>query len=134
MSLAWNASTDDVSGVTGYQVFRGTERRLVGTPTGLTFTDTGLTASTTYSYTVRAVDATAKVSAASAAVPRDHHGGDAGLHRRAIARLALAGAGGSAATTLAITRTNFTGAVTVTVGDSAERRHRGTESGECHHG
>ena len=40
----------------------------VGTPTGLTFTDTGLTASTTYSYTVRAVDAHGKVSAASTAV------------------------------------------------------------------
>ena len=53
-----------LSGVTGYQVFRGTT--LVGTPTGLTFTDTGLAASTTYSYTVRALDASGKVSAASA--------------------------------------------------------------------
>jgi endoglucanase len=50
----------------GYQVFRGATQ--VGTPTGLTFTDTGLAASTTFSYTVRAVDATAKVSAASTAV------------------------------------------------------------------
>ena len=66
VSLAWDASTDDVSGVTGYQVFRGATQ--VGTPTGLTFTDTGLAASTTYSYTVRAVDGTAKVSAASTAV------------------------------------------------------------------
>ncbi len=65
MSLAWNASTDDV-GVTGYQVLRGTT--VVGNPTGLTFTDTGLAASTTYSYTVRALDASGKQSAASTAV------------------------------------------------------------------
>ena len=111
VALAWNASTDDVSGVTGYQVFRGATQ--VGTPTGLTFTDTGLTASTTYSYTVRAVDATAKVSAASAAVSCDDHGSDAGLHRHALAGAVSVTRGASAATTVAIARTNFTGAVTM---------------------
>ncbi len=64
-SLAWDASTDDV-GVTGYQVSRGTT--IVGNVAGLTFTDTGLTANTTYSYTVRALDASGKQSGASAPV------------------------------------------------------------------
>ncbi|WP_436764513.1 discoidin domain-containing protein, partial [Streptosporangium sp. V21-05] len=43
VSLAWNASTDNV-GVTGYEVYRGGS--LVATVTGTTHTDTGLTAST----------------------------------------------------------------------------------------
>ncbi|WP_405394939.1 fibronectin type III domain-containing protein [Microbispora hainanensis] len=65
VSLAWNASTDNV-GVTGYQVFRGSQ--LVTTVTGTTYTDGGLASGTTYSYTVRARDAAGNVSAASAAV------------------------------------------------------------------
>lgn len=62
VSLAWNASTDNV-GVTGYEVYRGGTR--VGTPTGTTFTDSGLSASTSYSYTVKAKDAAGNLSAAS---------------------------------------------------------------------
>ncbi|WP_196278932.1 fibronectin type III domain-containing protein [Catellatospora vulcania] len=62
VSLSWNASTDNV-GVTGYEVFRGAT--LVGSPTGTSFTDTGLTASTSYSYTVKARDAAGNRSAAS---------------------------------------------------------------------
>ncbi|MFI6987846.1 glycosyl hydrolase family 18 protein [Nonomuraea wenchangensis] len=65
VSLAWNASTDNV-GVTGYEVYRGAT--LVTTVTGTTYTDTGLTASTAYTYTVRARDAAGNRSAASAAV------------------------------------------------------------------
>ena len=65
VSLSWTASTDNV-GVTGYEVFRGST--LVGSPTGTSFTDTGLTASTSYSYTVRARDAAGNRSAASSAV------------------------------------------------------------------
>jgi endoglucanase len=65
VSLAWSASTDDVS-VTGYQVFRGTT--LAGTSTSTTFTDTGRAPSTTYTYTVVAQDASGKQSTASAPV------------------------------------------------------------------
>jgi hypothetical protein len=62
VALSWTASTDNV-GVTGYQIFRnGTQ---VGTSTGTTFTDSGLAASTTYTYTVKATDAAGNVSAAS---------------------------------------------------------------------
>lgn len=64
VSLAWTASTDNV-GVTGYDVYRGTT--LAGSTNGTTtgFTDTGLTAGTAYSYTVKAKDAAGNVSAAS---------------------------------------------------------------------
>jgi hypothetical protein len=53
VALSWTASTDDV-GVTGYRVYRNGSQ--VGTPAGTSFTDTGLNPSTTYSYTVAAVD------------------------------------------------------------------------------
>ncbi|MGV9775356.1 glycosyl hydrolase family 18 protein [Streptosporangium sp. NPDC003464] len=53
-SLAWNASTDNVA-VTGYEIYRGAT--LLTTVNTTTYTDTGLTPATTYSYTVRARDA-----------------------------------------------------------------------------
>jgi endo-1,4-beta-xylanase len=65
VSLSWTASTDNV-GVTGYQVFRGGTQ--VGTPTSTSYTDTGLAASTLYTYTVKARDAAGNVSAASNSV------------------------------------------------------------------
>ena len=64
INVIWAASTDNV-GVTGYRVFRnGTQ---VGTPATLSFSDTGLTAATSYSYTVAAVDAAGNVSTPSTA-------------------------------------------------------------------
>ncbi|GAA4591382.1 glycoside hydrolase family 18 chitinase [Planotetraspora phitsanulokensis] len=65
VSLAWNASTDNV-GVTGYDVYRG--GTLLTTVTGTTYTNTGLAAGTAYSYTVRAKDAAGNTSAAGTAV------------------------------------------------------------------
>ncbi|MBB5079404.1 discoidin domain-containing protein [Nonomuraea endophytica] len=65
VSLAWNAATDNV-GVTGYDVYRGST--LVNTATGTTFTDTGLSPSTAYTYTVKARDAAGNTSPASNAV------------------------------------------------------------------
>jgi endoglucanase len=112
-SLSWSASTDDVSGVTGYQVFRGTGTTPVGTPTGTTFTDTGLTASTTYSYTVRAVDGTGKVSAASTAVSATTQAVTQDYAVSASPTTVPLVRGASASTTVSITRTNFTGAVTL---------------------
>ncbi|NUW37765.1 fibronectin type III domain-containing protein [Nonomuraea sp. SMC257] len=75
VSLAWNASTDNV-GVTGYDVYRGSA--LVSTVTGTSYTDSGLSASTSYTYTVRARDAAGNVSAASAAVTATTGGGGGG--------------------------------------------------------
>jgi chitodextrinase len=65
VSLAWDASTDNV-GVTGYDVYRGST--LVTTASGTTYTNTGLAASTSYTYTVRARDAAGNVSAAGNSV------------------------------------------------------------------
>jgi chitodextrinase len=66
INLAWTASTDNV-GVTGYRVERcqgaGCSSFVqVGTPTGTTFNDTGLSASTSYSYRMRAADAAGNLS------------------------------------------------------------------------
>ncbi|ANN17163.1 beta-mannosidase [Amycolatopsis orientalis] len=71
-TLTWTASTDNV-GVTGYDVFRapgasGGTFGLVGSTGTTTYTDTGLTASTTYRYQVRARDAAGNVSAHSGVV------------------------------------------------------------------
>jgi endoglucanase len=65
VSLSWAPATDNV-GVTGYNVYRGST--LVGSPTGTTFTDAGLTPGTAYSYTVVAFDAAGNFSAHSAAL------------------------------------------------------------------
>jgi chitodextrinase len=59
-TLSWGGSTDNV-GVTGYRVYRNNALRT--TVTGLTFTDTGLTMTTTYSYQVSAIDAAGNESA-----------------------------------------------------------------------
>ncbi|MER6734983.1 extracellular catalytic domain type 1 short-chain-length polyhydroxyalkanoate depolymerase [Streptomyces puniciscabiei] len=61
-SLSWNA----VSGAASYDVYRdGTK---VGSATGTSYTDTGLSAGTSYRYTVAAVDSTGAVGASSSAV------------------------------------------------------------------
>ncbi|MBY9078826.1 fibronectin type III domain-containing protein [Paenibacillus sp. HN-1] len=65
VSLSWTASTDNV-GVTGYEIYNGSV--LAGTSTTTSYTVTGLTASTAYTFTVKAKDAAGNVSAASSAV------------------------------------------------------------------
>jgi chitodextrinase len=61
--LSWDKASDNV-GVTGYRIYRsGT---LVTTVTGLSYTDTGLLAGTTYQYKVTAVDAAGNESAPGA--------------------------------------------------------------------
>ncbi|MEU8380831.1 carbohydrate-binding protein [Streptosporangium sp. NPDC048865] len=61
-SLTWNASTDNV-GVTSYQVLRNGSP--VATVATTSHTDTGLTPATSYTYTVKALDAAGNFSAAS---------------------------------------------------------------------
>ncbi len=66
VNLTWAASTDDV-GVTGYKVERCQSASCsnfaqISAPTGTTFNDTGLAGSTSYSYRVRATDATGNLS------------------------------------------------------------------------
>ncbi|MEK5475472.1 lytic polysaccharide monooxygenase [Paenibacillus sp. FSL R5-0407] len=67
VTLMWSPSTDNV-GVTGYKIYRGTT--LAGTVSGTTteYTVSGLSASTSYTFTVRAVDAAGNESAASNSV------------------------------------------------------------------
>lgn len=62
INLTWTASTDNV-GVSGYQIFRDGVQ--VATTTANYFNNTGLTASTTYAYHVRAFDAAGNKSDAS---------------------------------------------------------------------
>jgi len=64
-NLSWSASTDNV-GVTGYIVRRNGVQ--VATPATTSFADTGLSAATTYSYTVAARDAAGNISANSTSV------------------------------------------------------------------
>jgi chitodextrinase len=64
VALNWSPSSDNV-GVTGYIIYRGGVQ--VGTASGTTFTDTGLSPLTTYTYTVKARDAAGNLSPASAA-------------------------------------------------------------------
>ena len=66
IQVSWTASTDDVA-VAGYRVFRNGSATVLATVTGTSYTDTGLTPSTGYTYQVRAFDtaATPNVSALS---------------------------------------------------------------------
>jgi fibronectin type 3 domain-containing protein len=69
INLSWTASTDNV-GVTGYLVERCQGAQCstftqIATPTSASFNDTGLTASTSYSYRVRATDAAGNLSSYS---------------------------------------------------------------------
>ncbi|HXR69415.1 cellulose binding domain-containing protein [Actinocrinis sp.] len=74
-SLSWSPSTDNV-GVAGYRVYRnGTQ---VGTTAGTSFTDSGLSPSTRYMYTVAAYDAAGNVSSQSSGVTATTAAGSGG--------------------------------------------------------
>ncbi len=72
ISLAWTQSTDPTvngqttSGLAGYRIYRGGVQ--VGTSTTNSFTNTGLTPSTTYSYTISAYDNAGNASAQSSGI------------------------------------------------------------------
>jgi hypothetical protein len=72
IQLSWTASTDPagagqtVSGVSGYQVFSGST--LLTTTASTAYLNTGLSAGTSYSYQVAAVDVAGNVSAKSSVV------------------------------------------------------------------
>ena len=68
VNLSWGAATDNSGTVAGYVVTRdGVD--LPGLVGGTTFTDTGLTAGTLYTYTVKAKDPTGNVGPVSNSVP-----------------------------------------------------------------
>ena len=61
-TLSWSGATDNV-GVTGYDVYQGAT--LLGSTAATSTNVTGLSASTTYTFTVKAKDAAGNISAAS---------------------------------------------------------------------
>jgi len=66
VNLSWNVATDNI-GVAEYRLERSqgvgsTGFSEIGTPTGLFFTDSGLSAATVYNYRVRAADAVGNLS------------------------------------------------------------------------
>lgn len=66
VSLRWNASSDNV-GVTGYRIYRN--GALLASPGNVTtYQDNSVSATTSYSYTVRAMDRAGNVSAQSTAL------------------------------------------------------------------
>ncbi|BCG58397.1 fibronectin type III domain-containing protein [Paenibacillus sp. URB8-2] len=66
LRISLTVSADNI-GVTGYDIYR--DGAMVGSTTGATtYTDTGLTANTAYSFTIKAKDAAGNVSAASSAL------------------------------------------------------------------
>jgi endonuclease I len=64
-NLSWTASTDNI-GVTAYNVYQGAS--LKATVTGTSYAVTGLTASTAYTFSVKAKDAAENLSASSTIV------------------------------------------------------------------
>ncbi len=62
INLSWTASTDNV-GVTGYRIYRGGTQ--IATSTTASYSNTGLSPSTPYSYSVSAYDAAGNVSGQS---------------------------------------------------------------------
>ena len=64
-NLTWTASTDNVA-VTGYDIYQGTT--LKGSSATTSYTVTGLTPSTAYTFSVKAKDAAGNVSASSSTV------------------------------------------------------------------
>jgi len=80
INLSWSGSSDNV-GVTGYDIYRATGSgsfASVGTSTGTSFTNSGLSASTTYRYQVRARDAAGNTSGFSSAVTATTSAGGGG--------------------------------------------------------
>ncbi|TDR40062.1 chitinase (glycosyl hydrolase family 18) [Tahibacter aquaticus] len=68
ITISWSASTDNSggTGVAGYDVYRGGSA--LASTTATTYTDNGLSANTTYTYSVRARDNATNASAQTAAI------------------------------------------------------------------
>ncbi|WP_033221818.1 cellulase family glycosylhydrolase [Kitasatospora phosalacinea] len=102
VSLSWTASTDNTA-VTGYDVYRNGTK--VGSATSTSYTDSGLSAATAYSYTVRAKDAAGNVSAASAAVTATTSTGGGGTNAGCSAAVSLNDWGNGLTATVTVTNT-----------------------------
>ena len=86
VNLSWSAATDNVA-VTGYRVERCqgagcSNFAEIAQPTGTTFSDAGRSASTSYSYRVRAVDAAGNLGPYSGTATATTPASTSGLRRR----------------------------------------------------
>ncbi|MFE9558518.1 glycosyl hydrolase family 18 protein [Streptomyces sp. NPDC006692] len=75
VTLSWSAATDD-KGVKNYDVYRGATK--IATVTGTSYTDSGLTAGTTYTYSVTARDTADQTGPSSGSVTVTTTGGGGG--------------------------------------------------------
>ncbi|MFD7019473.1 glycosyl hydrolase family 18 protein, partial [Streptomyces sp. NPDC059928] len=75
VTLSWQAATDD-KGVKNYDVYRGAAK--IATVTGTSYTDSGLTAGTTYTYSVTARDTADQTGPSSGSVTVTTTGGGGG--------------------------------------------------------
>ncbi|WP_269813787.1 fibronectin type III domain-containing protein [Peristeroidobacter agariperforans] len=82
VTLSWSASTDNV-GVAGYRIYRGDAA--VATSSSTSFTNYGLSAGTSYTYSVRAFDAAGNESASSNSVTVTTDGGGGSGYGHSIA-------------------------------------------------
>ena len=80
VNLSWLASTDALSGVAGYAVYRN--GALIAQVSGTGYTDTSAASGTTYSYSVTARDAAGNVSATSSAAQVTAGGGTTGKGKK----------------------------------------------------
>ncbi|MEW9871925.1 fibronectin type III domain-containing protein [Arthrobacter sp. HS15c] len=81
VALAWDASTDNV-GVAGYRVYRnGTQ---IADQPGRTYTDSGLSPATAYTYTVRAYDAATNLSNPSTSLTVTTNAQTGGIQRQGM--------------------------------------------------
>ncbi|MGQ7888619.1 chondroitinase-B domain-containing protein [Paenibacillus sp. WC2504] len=108
INLTWTASTDNV-GVTGYDVFR--DGSLIGSTATTSYSDSGLSASTTYSYTIKAKDAANNLSQASSpvsATTQASGGGGTVVNVSTSAQLASAISSATAGTTIVLANGTYT--------------------------
>ncbi len=121
LNLSWTASTDNV-GVTGYLLERCqgavcSNFAQIATPLGTNFTDTGLSASTSYTYRVRASDAAGNLSNYSNILTATTGGQP--LPAPTVSSLAPTTGPSTGGTAVTITGTNFVAGATVTFGGTA---------------
>ncbi|CAH1195196.1 hypothetical protein PAECIP111891_00620 [Paenibacillus allorhizoplanae] len=108
INLSWTASTDNV-GVTGYDIYRAGS--FVGSSAATSYSDTGLNASTTYSYTVKAKDAANNTSAASSSASATTQAGGGGgtvVNVSTSAQLTSAISSAAAGTTIVLANGTYT--------------------------
>lgn len=83
VTLTWTASTDNAGGgIAGYDVYRNGS--LVGSPTSVGYTDSGLSAATAYNYRVRARDNAGNASAQGTQISATTSPGGGGGNKRVL--------------------------------------------------